>query len=204
MRITRILVLSAATLMGVGLLLAPPAAAAPLEVNCASGLVERFTVSSGQVIEFDMDTPSCDALLAYLNVDSEAEFDQLIEQIADTRGTGGIAVPDYDALLVTYTAGPRSGTDSLVLPSALLGMGARLFRGNLDLIGAWYYMTVPAGPSGPPTWLQAIGRPDHTADCPFGYGPSWAEWPNDRTGGWVCVREYYYSPSLADWAYRRG
>lgn len=38
-------------------------------------------------------------------------------------------------------------------------------------------------------WLQQTGRDSAEAPCPEGWGPSWAEWPNDHTGGWVCTRE---------------
>ena len=39
----------------------------------------------------------------------------------------------------------------------------------------------------PPAWLQAYGR--QQADmCRVGWDPSWAEWANNQTGGWVCER----------------
>jgi hypothetical protein len=37
-----------------------------------------------------------------------------------------------------------------------------------------------------PMWQQAIGRASATAACPEGYTPSWAMWPNNGTGGFVC------------------
>lgn len=37
-----------------------------------------------------------------------------------------------------------------------------------------------------PMWQQAIGRASSTAACPEGYTPSWAQWPNNGTGGFVC------------------
>jgi len=39
-----------------------------------------------------------------------------------------------------------------------------------------------------PDWLQAVGRESAIATCPFGWNPSWQEWPNGHTGGFVCVR----------------
>lgn len=36
-------------------------------------------------------------------------------------------------------------------------------------------------------WLVAVARPSADAACPDGWSPSWAQWPNDGAGGWVCV-----------------
>jgi len=38
----------------------------------------------------------------------------------------------------------------------------------------------------PPSWLQAQGREESEAVCPPGMAPSWAQWPNEGTGGWTC------------------
>ncbi len=35
-------------------------------------------------------------------------------------------------------------------------------------------------------WQQAIGRASVTDACPEDYTPSWAMWPNNGTGGYVC------------------
>ena len=47
----------------------------------------------------------------------------------------------------------------------------------------------PVAASNPiPDWLQAVGRESAIATCPFGWNPSWHEWPNGHTGGFVCLR----------------
>ena len=38
----------------------------------------------------------------------------------------------------------------------------------------------------PPSWHQAQGRQQREAVCPPGMAPSWAQWPNEGTGGWTC------------------
>jgi len=38
----------------------------------------------------------------------------------------------------------------------------------------------------PPSWHQAQGREEREALCPPGMAPSWAQWPNEGTGGWTC------------------
>ena len=45
-----------------------------------------------------------------------------------------------------------------------------------------------------PAWLQSYGRASAAEVCAEGWGPSWAQWPNDGTGGWTCDREV---PSLS-------
>ncbi len=39
-----------------------------------------------------------------------------------------------------------------------------------------------------PDWVQAYGRASATATCLDGWNPSYAMWPHDGTGGWVCDR----------------
>ena len=38
----------------------------------------------------------------------------------------------------------------------------------------------------PPSWHQANSRESQDAVCPPGMAPSWAQWPNEGTGGWTC------------------
>ena len=45
----------------------------------------------------------------------------------------------------------------------------------------------PAPASSPPDWVQAYGRAPGDA-CLTGWQPSWAQWPNDGGGGFVCER----------------
>jgi len=37
-------------------------------------------------------------------------------------------------------------------------------------------------------WQQSIGRATSETDCPVGYKPGWAQWPNNSTGGDTCER----------------
>lgn len=39
-----------------------------------------------------------------------------------------------------------------------------------------------------PSWTQARGRDGMNATCEIGWGPSWQEWAEPVTGGWVCTR----------------
>jgi hypothetical protein len=84
----------------------------------------------------------------------------------------------------------RSGSYSLCLfeGAGVSGMGF----GS----AAQYNVAAPA------PWFQAVGRDSSTAACAEGWNPSWAQWPNGGTGGWVCNREQYWDSSTAAWAYR--
>ena len=45
-------------------------------------------------------------------------------------------------------------------------------------------------------WHQSISRSSSDAVCPSGYAASWAQWPNNHKGGWVCNRELFaYQPN---------
>jgi len=40
-------------------------------------------------------------------------------------------------------------------------------------------------------WHQAYGRSEVESTCTDGWQPSWAQWPNDGAGGFVCNRQIY-------------
>ena len=46
-------------------------------------------------------------------------------------------------------------------------------------------------------WHQSHGRVSSESSCEVGWQPSWASWPNDGAGGFVCNREIYaYYPDV--------
>ncbi len=54
----------------------------------------------------------------------------------------------------------------------------------------------------PPSWFQSVGRARQEDPCESGWAPSWAEWINNRVGGWVCNREIYWHPAAGEWLSR--
>lgn len=50
-------------------------------------------------------------------------------------------------------------------------------------------VTVSAPASSPPDWVQSYGRGREEA-CRSGWHPSWAQWPNQGAGGFVCTRTF--------------
>jgi hypothetical protein len=61
--------------------------------------------------------------------------------------------------------------------------------------------TFSDGGQTPPDTLEQYGRAGHET-CSESWGPSWAQWSNDHTGGWVCTRSLYYNTSTRSWQVR--
>ena len=57
----------------------------------------------------------------------------------------------------------------------------------------------PESDSAPPDILEQYGRATSLEACRETYGPSWAMWMNQGTGGWVCTRTLTYSRSSGRW-----
>jgi hypothetical protein len=51
----------------------------------------------------------------------------------------------------------------------------------------------------PPPWHQSYARGSADEQCLTGWNPSYAMWPNDGKGGWVCVRTLHYNNSTKTW-----
>ena len=51
-----------------------------------------------------------------------------------------------------------------------------------------------------PSWYQSAGR-NAGASCDAGWSPSWAQWPNGNTGGFVCNKEIYMT-TTGTWSSR--
>lgn len=55
-----------------------------------------------------------------------------------------------------------------------------------------YYPDLPVPTAGTDAagtpWQQSVARSSAEAECPDGYDPGWAQWPNDGSGGFVCNR----------------
>jgi hypothetical protein len=191
----------AAALVSAGLLTAPAAqAATTVTVDCATSRSEAFTVSGGEQIIFDLNN-SCQtgvaSYLALLGGATSANLQILVNRMAVLTGTGGTAVANISgaSYTVTYTAGPNAGTDYLDISNT----GATRSRGYRALSSSnSYSMTIPGSPA---PWLQAYARRS-AETCETGWSPSWAEWPNGGTGGFVCVRTYSYNRASGVWDVR--
>ena len=54
----------------------------------------------------------------------------------------------------------------------------------------------------PPDWHQSIGRTSADEKCPTGWSPSWAQWMNDGSGGFVCNRVIFWDSDRNVWSMR--
>lgn len=194
-----------------GALIGAPTAGAASQavlVNCATSDVESFTLDSGDEIVFSLN-PACITGLAAADINTTDELQTFVNNVADLNGTGGSAIANIDGLTwtITYTAGPNPGTDTLDISQAGITPRSLTTRSlsTRDLTTSnSYSMTVAGGGDGstPPPWHQAYGR-GATETCNAGWNPSWAQWPNNNTGGFVCVRSLVYNNSTATWDARR-
>lgn len=80
-------------------------------------------------------------------------------------------------------------------------MRASRFLGTAAVVLGVLAGSVPAHAEG--IWVQQYARAQG-ASCADGYGQSWAQWPNNGTGGFVCNR-YVQDPSansiLTQWLF---
>ncbi len=106
-----------------------------------------------------------------------------------------------DGTFVTTILSAINGSGQAIGPSVALGVLSNDISG---VSSPWSVAILWAGPrtSGDDSepdmtrWQQSIGRSSSDAGCPSGYSASWAQWPNDHKGGWVCNRELFaYQPN---------
>ena len=91
------------------------------------------------------------------------------------------------------------GSLVFAIPAALAGGDFWGYR--IDTVGAGVIEVDPSCAAAPesrngdpiPAWVQAYGRVGGDAACLDGWDPSWQEWAEPVTGGWVCTRSI---PSL--------
>ena len=159
-----------------------------------------ITLAPGETIQFNHNAP-CSGPSYYLGIRpygarsgtsplTAGTVESSLNGSTWTVVASGTAQDNNANFVVRYTA-PTNGatTDSFYVIAAAVGAGQA---------GYLYTVTVASpSASGPDltVWHQAVGRSSGDAACPSGYGGSWAQWPNEGTGGWVCVRDVWaYSP----------
>ncbi len=71
----------------------------------------------------------------------------------------------------------------------------------LPLFAIWNSLEIPIDNT---IWYQSYGRATADVECASGYTASWAQWPNDRRGGYVCnAAVYAYHPGDLVTGYRQ-
>jgi hypothetical protein len=105
-----------------------------------------------------------------------------------------------------YAAQPVGNTIVYVInPNALPGdSGTTTWSGTHTFVYTFVIATPVAPPTAvrdqtPPPWQQSYARATADEKCLAGWNPSYAMWPNDGKGGWVCVRTLHYNNSTKTW-----
>jgi len=183
-------VLTALVVAAIGVVAGPPASAADVTgtVDCTtptSFVPSEIIVNPGDHIVLTVD-PHC------INwVIRPVAYPLLGENPQEISGVFTWVI-NPEAPLGTYGSG-NVGEGALVFDNGSVG-------GTLH--GQAFYVTARAS-SHPPTdgpaatvvpdWVQAYGRFGENAKCEAGWNPSWQQWAEPVTGGWVCTRSI---PSL--------
>ncbi len=96
--------------------------------------------------------------------------------------------------LGTLLTDPLRYSDSVTVEYVINGPGTFLIQA---LDSSYYTIVVnggtPVATTSPEVWFQSYGRASANTACLDGWSPSYAMWPNDGIGGWVCdrgVRKY--------------
>ena len=206
----------AASVLSAGIIVAtifaPAAAAVDGTFGCtAPRVVSYFSPSYGQVLTFTITTPSAPAAVdgcRQMFIYNEDRFTYTATKDGNpiTLQYGIPISLDQGSTYEVSVTVPTSGTGDLL--SLSLNNATGPLQG--DVIRILLPGTVLAG-SGPPDVLQQTGVPTSgqcadvdDSDSRFlgytgGWSMTWARWPNDDTGGWVCTRTLSYDQSTRTW-----
>lgn len=179
---------AAAVIVGASSVVVPAASAAQLNVgvNCVDALLTttiEIAVQPGDTITF-IGVGPCDTASV------SPPFGLLFENPIDQSGPGPY-VYTIRSTVPPGTYGDTSGDWAMSV--------SRLYDtpycgpSNTVPCGSSYFFTITAAPAAAaetpiPMWVQAYGRPSADAPCLDGWDPSWSQWPNHGTGGFVCQR----------------
>lgn len=186
MRARRILSsLAAAALVGAtGLVGAPTASAAERSPACAflDGNFIDFAFTAQFIFE------SGD--LAYLGLPQPGETVSIISAGNGPGVSTGAALSVIGTGAVEGAIGERLSI-TLTAPAPRLA-GLAQFDGDItdaQRMDFWFFCDPAGDPATPiPMWNQAFARNGSGATCPAGWEPSWQEWAQAVSGGWVCTR----------------
>jgi hypothetical protein len=218
MHVRRILTAVAATTLavgGLGLAVAPSASAATVDVvtDCNSDAVIYANV--GDTVVFHL-TAAClsgegfvwngnglwvrpgvpmSTTSGYFGAATFASADSEWNQWLYSDDWGAYSDGSGDTTITTTLRGV-DGDGTPIAPGSVLAVTGP------DGYSNHYFRWRDADAPPPPSWYQAVGRGSADASCDAGWTASWAQWPNDGTGGWVCQREQYYDTATGAWAYR--
>lgn len=201
MHARRLLAAAASAVMiagGVTMAVAPAASAAThtLPADCSSTAppiqsVTEIVADAGDTIVIE---GGADCVLAQ-------RLDSAVIPDAPTEGTPGTwtFVLAADLAPGSYGGDYDGGSVIDVNNDAVGGFRCNTLSTFDNVCGGQWFVTIRGAASEPssatpiPAWVQAYARASANDTCIEGWSPSWAQWPNGGTGGWVCTRNI---PSL--------
>ncbi len=140
-----------------------------------------------------------------------AGFLEYVGSEAATYGTGPagqwyVRTDSTNTPLVWFTLAATDGASNPLTPGTTVGM----IHGQPSTGVYVNYPIVWAGPATgaggtstpPPSWYQSVGRPSADATCAEHWHPSWEQWANEGSGGYVCSTEEYWDDATTAWAFR--
>lgn len=78
------------------------------------------------------------------------------------------------------------------LPAGRYTLQARFIMSPSMSLATTEGFQITIGPTGArPVWLQSFARSSTDETCPRNWSPSWAQWPKDGAGGFVCERSMF-------------
>lgn len=124
----------------------------------------------------------------------------IVFDTATVTGPAGVTSPytvNVDGPIVfTIASGATNGTYPSAILFTTLNKGVSVTVSG----GAAADTTSTDSAPGPAPWFKAYQRHTKEETCNTGWNPSYAQWANNHSGGWVCVQELYYTGST--WATR--
>jgi hypothetical protein len=207
-------VVTTAVVAGLGVVLAPTAAAVPTSVALSSFDAGPVGVSGTVTLSPSADMPNMRLLVGVPSSEYTTSGGCSVHGVtaaingAPISGTcmtypsGGFGIIQFNASTAIVTSDVITLTWGAGLVSRNGAASATAFQVASNNSGPPNYASVTptlassssssSGSSSAPDmtmWHQSIGRATSAASCPPGYTPSWAQWPNGNQGGWVCNRE---------------
>ncbi len=214
-------VVTTAVVAGLGIVLAPTAAAVPTSVVLSSFDAGPIGVSGTVTVSPSANMPNLRLLvgvpLSEYTTSGGCAGHGVTAAIngTPTPGTcmtypsGGFGIIQFNAIsavvtsdVITMTWGAglvtRTGAASATAFQVATNLGPPNWASVTPTVASSPSSSAGSSPAPAPDltiWHQSIGRASSEAACPPGYTPSWAQWPNGHRGGWVCNREVFaYQP----------
>jgi hypothetical protein len=176
-----------------GLVITPAASAVPIASGCdelntpfwdgnftTSRRTASYTFLAGETVVIVTSDPHLGTLPT--SVEFQAPIDSVLVS-GSPLGTMSYTFLADDTVAGMKTAARTGGADSGIV--------------HWDVSCA--FTGVPQASTPPRPWLQSYGRATPAEKCLETWHPSWAWWPHDNTGGWVCDRELAYNSSTGRW-----